>query len=396
MAQVIGAEHVPTPVTLLVIAVVLAFAVVFAIQLLVRTWRLIFSPPDDAHPWQENLLDSLAEGIIVFDAQERIVFFSQGAARITGWNGGDARGRPLGDVLRLPERDRQRLTDFLAAPGYTRPLRLTVQGERPVILAVTGARLPAADGDQGGESALVLRDITDEETGRNLHSYFLAHISHEFRTPLSGLIASIELLRDEIGYLSPAEVDELLNSIHLSASGMKALVDNLLESVNIEAGHFTIHRRPTDLNQVFADVIHMMQPLLDRRKQLLSLTEPFQLPRVNADPTRLTQVMINLLSNASKYSPLEGTIDLTLRQQGDALRIAVADRGPGISPAEREELFKRFVRLNARDSEQAGMGLGLSVVKAIVEQHGGQVGVDERPGGGSIFWFSLPVSGGAA
>jgi PAS domain S-box-containing protein len=385
-----------TAVTVLAIAVVLAFAAVLVIQMLAYTWRNIVALLHDAHSWQENLLDSLAEGIVVFDPQERVVFFSRGAAQITGWNGGDARGRPLSDVLRLPERDRLRLADYLASPNNSRPLRLTIQGERPVILAVTGARLPAAGGNEGGESAIVLRDITDEETGRNLHSYFLAHISHEFRTPLSGLIASIELLRDEIGYLSPAEVDELLNSIRLSASGMKALVDNLLESVNIEAGHFTIHRQPTNLNQVLADVIHMMQPLLDRRKQLLSLTEPFQLPPVNADPTRLTQVMINLLSNASKYSPLEKTIDLSLRQQGDALHVAVADRGPGIPPAERDELFKRFVRLNARDSEQAGMGLGLSVVKAIVEQHGGQVGVDERPGGGSIFWFTLPLAGGTA
>jgi PAS domain S-box-containing protein len=386
----------PVLLVVLVIGVVLVVAVVLAVQSLAHARRLMVAPPNDVQRWQENLLDSLAEGIIVFDAQQRIVLFSRGAVRITGWNGGDARGQSLSDVLHLPDQDKQRLADYLASPGYTRPLRLTVQGERPVILAVTGARLPAVSESQGGESAIVLRDITDEETGRNLHSYFLGHISHEFRTPLSGLIASIELLRDEIGYLSPAEVDELLNSIHLSASGMKALVDNLLESVNIEAGHFTIHRRSTDLNQVFADVIRMMQPLLDRRKQLLSLTEPFQLPQVNADPTRLTQVMINLLSNASKYSPLEGTIDLTLRQHGDALRIAVADRGPGISPAERAELFKRFVRLNARDSEQAGMGLGLSVVKAIVEQHGGQVGVDERPGGGSIFWFTLPLAGGTA
>jgi PAS domain S-box-containing protein len=382
-----------TPLVALVIGVGSAVAAGLAVRWVYARRLVDLSRAARRH---ETLLDSLTEGIIVFDAQERVVLFSRGAARITGWTGGDARGRSLSEVLRLPDRDRQRLADYLASPAGTRPLRLTVQGERSTTLAVTGARLPAASASKGGESVIVLRDITDEETGRNLHSYFLAHISHEFRTPLSGLIASIELLRDEIGYLSPAEVDELLNSIRLSASGMKALVDNLLESVNIEAGHFTIHRRSTDLNQVFADVIHMMQPLLDRRKQLLSLTEPFQLPPVNADPTRLTQVMINLLSNASKYSPLEETIDLTLWQQGDALHVSVTDHGPGISPAEREELFKRFVRLNARDSEQAGMGLGLSVVKAIVEQHGGQVGVDERPGGGSIFWFTLPLSGGPA
>jgi PAS domain S-box-containing protein len=335
--------------------------------------------------WAEELLQTIPEGVIAFDMQRRITFFNQGAARLTGWRDQEARGRKLDDVLRLSDHDRARLNTVFES---TRPLHLTTQGKPPVTLAVSGARW---GGPQNAGSVIVLRDVTDEETGRSLHSYFLAHISHEFRTPLSGLNASIELLMDEIGYLSPAEIDELLNSIHLSASGLKALVDNLLESVNIEAGRFTIHRRPVEVNQVLADAIRMMQPLLDRRKQTLTLIEPLQLPLVFADPTRLTQVMLNLLSNASKYSPLSSPIDLALEQVGDRLRITVADRGPGVSPAERENLFSRFVRLNAPDAEQAGIGLGLSVVKAIVEEHHGAVGVDERVGGGSIFWFTLPL-----
>lgn len=342
---------------------------------------------DSPLPWAEDLLQAVPEGVIALDVQGRITFFSQGATRLTGWTRDAVCQRSLAEVLRLSENDTARLKTVFDS---TRPLHLTTQGKPPVMLAVSGARLNAPDGRETG-SVVVLRDITDAETGRSLHSYFLAHISHEFRTPLSGLNASIELLMDEIGNLSPAEIDELLNSIHLSASGLKALVDNLLESVNIEAGHFTIHRRPTEVNQVLADAIRMIQPLLDRRKQRLSLTEPLQIPPVYADPTRLTQVLLNLLSNASKYSPLAGTIDLALQQEGNRLRITVADRGPGVPPAERAGLFNRFVRLNTHDTEQAGMGLGLSVVKAIVEEHRGKVGVEERPGGGSIFWFTLPL-----
>jgi two-component system sensor histidine kinase KdpD len=135
-----------------------------------------------------------------------------------------------------------------------------------------------------------------------------------------------------------------------------------------------------------------MQPLLDRRKQRLSLTEPIQLPPVQADPTRLKQVIINLLANASKYGPQDETIDLELAQVDETLKITVADRGPGIPPGERAQLFNRFVRVGAQTSEQVGIGLGLSVVKAIVEGHGGQVGTDERPGGGSVFWFTLPLA----
>jgi two-component system sensor histidine kinase KdpD len=106
----------------------------------------------------------------------------------------------------------------------------------------------------------------------------------------------------------------------------------------------------------------------------------------------LTQVCANLLTNASKYSPLGTTIELQVNQEHSRLRVVVADRGAGIPPAERQNLFQRFVRLDTQNHEQYGIGLGLYVVKTTVELHGGQVGVDERPGGGSLFWFTLPIS----
>jgi signal transduction histidine kinase len=137
-----------------------------------------------------------------------------------------------------------------------------------------------------------------------------------------------------------------------------------------------------------------MKPLIARRQQNLTLNEPPNIPLIYVDPTRITQVLVNLLSNASKYSPMETTIKLTLEiQEPDFLRVAIADRGPGISPVERSNLFRRFVRLGDHQETQYGVGLGLSVVKTIVEEHSGKVGVDERPDGGSVFWFTLPLNG---
>ena len=133
-----------------------------------------------------------------------------------------------------------------------------------------------------------------------------------------------------------------------------------------------------------------MQPLLDRRNQRLVLTEPFHIPTLAADAVRLTQVFINLLSNASKYSPLGSKIDLGIDVLGDQMLIAVADRGPGISAAERADVFLHFTRLAAEDTDQYGAGLGLSVVKSIIDGHGGTISIDERPGGGCIFWITLP------
>jgi two-component system sensor histidine kinase KdpD len=116
------------------------------------------------------------------------------------------------------------------------------------------------------------------------------------------------------------------------------------------------------------------------------------MPLVNADPTRLTQVLVNLLSNASKYSPMESTIELRLQNMnGQNLRVSISDQGPGIPLPERSKLYNRFMRLGESEKAQYGIGLGLSVVKTIVEAHHGEVGMDDRPGGGSIFWFTIPL-----
>jgi two-component system phosphate regulon sensor histidine kinase PhoR len=347
-----------------------------------------------ANAWSETLIQSIVEGIVTFDTQGHITFFSHGAERITGWSSEEVLGQPLNQVFCLPDGEDSRFMDHIPPRGGKRQIGVLTRGGRLATLAVTGAQLvpPTSDTVQ---VALVLRDITEEEAARNLRSHFLANISHEFRTPLSALNASVELLLDEVEHLSPAEIGELLNSIHLSVTGLQTLIDNLLESTSIEAGRSTIRRHPTDLDEVIAEAVRVMQPLLNRRQQRLLPERPAQLPLVSADPTRLTQVLVNLLSNASKYSPMGEAIDLSVeRVGGDLLRVAVADQGPGISPADRANLFRRFVRLGDEDDAQYGIGLGLSVVKAIVEGHGGEVGVDERPGGGSIFWFTLPLTGG--
>jgi signal transduction histidine kinase len=175
-------------------------------------------------------------------------------------------------------------------------------------------------------------------------------------------------------------------------TSLQTLVDNLLESVSIEAGRFRIRRRATDIGLLVAEAAALMKPLLERRNQPLITSLPDHLPRLSVDPMRLTQVLVNLLSNASKYGPIDEPIELAVCvQQDQVLKISVSDRGSGIPAEDRENIFRRFIRLDENDNAQYGMGLGLSVVKTIVESHGGTVGLDERPGGGSIFWFAIPL-----
>jgi two-component system, OmpR family, phosphate regulon sensor histidine kinase PhoR len=339
--------------------------------------------------WLQALVQSITEGIIRFDSKGQITFFSQGAEAITGWEAKATIAQPLEAVLGFPMKE-------LPPIGERRSLQIKRKNEQICHVTLTRAR---EIGD--GQTTIVLHDITEEVNRRNLQAYFLANMSHEFRTPLSALRISIELLQENWRYLSFSEMDELLTSIYLSTTTLQNLIDNLLESSKIEANYMELRRRPSHLNAILAEAVRVMQPLLQRRQQSLSLLQPLSMPIIDVDPVRVVQVVVNLLSNASKYSPVGSPIDFIIENSDDNahVRIEIIDRGPGIPMQQRREIFQRFVRLNSTEyssqtSSEYGSGLGLSVVKAIIEGHGGQVGVDSREEIGSIFWFTLPSAKG--
>jgi signal transduction histidine kinase len=179
----------------------------------------------------------------------------------------------------------------------------------------------------------------------------------------------------------------------LSILSLQTLIDNLLESAKLEAGRFSVYPRPADLGQMIAEAAHIMQPLQTKYNQRLVLELPTTIPSVQADSRRTEQVLVNLLSNAIKYSPDNTEITIRVTTVDNWARVAVADRGPGVPEGYLADLFRPFVHPAPEDIEsQHGAGLGLSVAKAIVEAHGGLVGVEDRPAGGSVFWFTLPLA----
>jgi PAS domain S-box-containing protein len=343
-----------------------------------------------ARDWLNTLIQSIAEGVVTFDGAQRITFFSQGAEALLGWTADNARGRPLEEVLPLADEEPFTLLDALPLTGQKRFLRILTRSGQPALLAITGAMMSPTDGHDT-QGALVLRDVTAEESIRLLRSDFLANISHEFRTPLSTLNASMELLLDEEEALTAAEMRQLIKPSHLSLLSLQTLVDNLLESSRIEAGYFAVQKRPFSLNQLLTDALTIVRPLLERRRQTLSLIEPARVFALEGDLARLTQVLVNLLGNASKYSPIGSAIELRVGQQEAVLRLAVLDQGPGIPLAEQVNVFRRFYRLNAQEREQYGIGLGLFVVRTIIAAHNGRVGAENRPEGGAVFWIELPL-----
>lgn len=336
----------------------------------------------------DRLLAAIVEGIVTLDQEGRITFFSPGAARITGRSVDEARYRPCDQVFTLADSP-EPFSHSIPAPGEKRKVNVIVADGRQITLAITGAQLGPPE--EGGV-ALVFRDVTEEEAMSRLLAQFLANVAHEFRTPLSALAASIELLLDQSPDLSPAEFGELLNSLHLGVLGLQTLVDNLLESASIETGRFRVFTRPCDLRQVVLDVAETMAPLLAKYEQRLELDVPDSLPSVTADPRRIAQVLVNLIANASKYGPDGGVVGITAVVHPTYLTFAVTDQGPGIPPEARDDLFRWFMRRPSHDDKtQFGIGLGLAVVKAVVQAHQGEVGIDDPPGGGARFWFTIPV-----
>lgn len=337
-----------------------------------------------------TLLQSIVEGVVTYDTAGRITFWSEGAHQQLGWSPDEAIGRTINELFALAEDDSTQFLEQIPLNGQKKQIAVFTRSGKPIVLALTSSQLIPPGGDTV-QIALVFRDVTEEEAVRRLRSYFLANISHEFRTPLSTLSASMELLLDERESFTLSEVRQLLRPSHVSLLSLQALIDNLLESSSIEAGQFTLRRRLFHIHDAIENAVNIAQPLLERRSQKLSLAESPQLPEIDGDLARLTQVLVNLIINASKYSPVGQPIELQLAQRANMLHVGVADRGPGIPPDERSNLFRSFVRLDGVDQEQYGIGLGLFVVKTIVEAHGGQVGINDHPGGGALFWFEIPL-----
>lgn len=227
----------------------------------------------------------------------------------------------------------------------------------------------------------------------------LATVAHELRGPLAALITSSELLAEDFEHLDARQVTAMLGGLHRRALWLQGLVDNLLCAASIRGGRLQLHRQPICFDDLLAEVDSVVGPMLAQHSQTLRVHVATGLPEVVADSRRVSQVLVNLILNASKFGPPATQIDVSLARGADGgVRVAVADRGPGVAAEQAERLFEPYYQVPAlAGGRQEGIGLGLSIVKSVVEAHGGRVGVENRRGGGARFWFSLPsaATGGA-
>jgi len=252
--------------------------------------------------------------------------------------------------------------------------------------------LQSADADR--RQAVALREQTRVQAeALQAKREIVSIVSHELRTPLTPIMGFIDLLLLGEGGELGAEQQMLLESIQSNTLRLKALVDDLLEIGRIEANRVALHYTPTDLAKLLAETMRLLQPDFKRKEIRLSYEIAAALPLVEADGKRIGQVIVNLLSNALKYTPPRAEITLRAFQRGPAeVEVQVADTGVGISPEQQRHLFDPFYRADNALSDQAGgTGLGLSIAKSFVELHGGKIWVESTVGVGSVFAFTLPI-----
>ena len=258
--------------------------------------------------------------------------------------------------------------------------------------------LQAADARRVLEEELRRKNYELEQQNRSvaeanrLKTEFVSMVSHELRTPLTAIQGYAELL-GEGADIPDQERHECLASVKSNAERLLGLINELLDLSRIEAGRIDLRCASIDLKPLIESAARSLRPLIDGKRQALTLELGDAPPPVWADADRVTQILTNLISNASKYTPEGGRITVTARHAGDSVNVVIRDTGIGLSAEQQAQLFTPFFRAQRRGKDHAGgTGLGLVITRLLVERQGGRISVSSAPDQGSIFSFTLPVA----
>ncbi|HEY9869273.1 MAG TPA: ATP-binding protein [Candidatus Obscuribacterales bacterium] len=311
-------------------------------------------------------------------------------------------------ILGCPEADLvgRNLVEFFPAPEFSSFTELVSRHAERAVGGVVELQARRLDGKilpaelqledfstQDGPRVLaIVQDVTERHEVEKLKKEFVAMVSHELRTPLTSIRGSLGLLAaGKLGQLP----DKALRAVTIAERNtvrLTSLINDILDLEKLEAGKMEMHFQDVLLKTVIDRSIESVKVFAEQSEIALQV-QPDGISRaIQADPDRLVQVLVNLLSNAVKFSPRGSAVTISVEESPGWATVVVLDRGRGIPEAFKERVFERFQQVEQSDAKKkGGSGLGLAICKAIVEQHGGQIGVDSEEGKGSRFWFRLPV-----
>ncbi len=341
------------------------------------------------------ILESIADGVLVNDLSNRVILMNAAAERILQARAATAVGQDVRNFFYAadPEGQRQLLS---GAEGLmkSRGASKIVQSRLEIGAKIISATLAPVLKGRGELLGLVtvLRDITREVEAERTKNEFVSTVSHELRTPMTSIKGYTDLLAAEkIGALND-EQRRFVSIIRRNADRLTNLINDLLDIGRIETGKIKLNLQPVQLVDVIQAVAGSFGAQVQQKGQQLVVDAPAALPLVTGDRDRLTQILVNLVGNASLYTDEGGAITIQATAGEQTVRVAVVDTGIGISPEDQAKIFDRFYRGDTpRVRESQGTGLGLSIVKSFVEMHGGHIGVESNLGRGSAFMVSLPI-----
>jgi signal transduction histidine kinase len=320
---------------------------------------------------------ALTDGIILTDADSHVVSANPAAFRILGED--SLVGQTFEELLLVSGAAKVQETE-----GHLVRRTWFPREDRMGVLEIVTTPLP------GGRALHTVRDVTAQAELLRLKEEFLMEVAHELRTPIAGLIASLDLVVEDALTIPRDQLTLLAGTLRRSALRLQHLVENLMDAGSIEAGTFQVRAMPMSLRHALSEALAFVEPMLESKGQELKTDLTPGADRVLADERRVTQVLANLITNASKYAP-EGTRVTIRAETADGfVRVTVADEGPGIPLDEQKRLFQRFFRSRTVREQAGGLGLGLSICRAIVHAQGGDIGIESTPGQGTSVHFTVP------
>ena len=339
------------------------------------------------------------EGIVIFDRKGIVVGFNPASTTITQWTTADAIGKPFGSIIKTASTDNH-------AAGVSPLARIlgegvTIANSEQLIESRNGGRVwteisysPIFDDSGRVTSGIaIIRNTQKDREIEEIKSDFISIVSHELRTPLTAIKGFLSMvIKNDFGPLNDKQ-SHYLTRVYQSNQRMIDLVEDLLDVSYIESGKINLAINPVGLDSVITDVVAELAGKGEANDISIKVKRHAKLPLVLADETRLHQIMLNLLDNAIKYSMPGSVVQIDCTIQGDELITTITDQGVGIGKGQIDRLFTKFGRIyNPMSVQAGGSGLGLYIVKNLVESHGGRVWVTSQEGKGSKFRFSVPIA----
>jgi len=342
----------------------------------------------------EAILYSLRDAVIVMDGSDRLLMANGPAARLFGFDPQTARHRPVAETMGAAQGE---FVDLLLqsrrnrAEATKRELQFVHEGRSHIYATILSC--VQTEGKVSGVVA-VLHDITREKEVSQMKNDFVSHVSHELKTPLASIMAYSEMLAD--GEADDEETrKEFYSVIQSQAQRLNRLIEDILNISRIESGLIKVNKERASLTILIEEQMQMIRSYAEEKNITVTGGQPIVYDQVLVDKDMICQVIVNLLSNAVKYTPAGGrvTIGTEVNEASGFVRVSVTDTGVGIPADEVGRVFDKFYRVAANNKQAKGTGLGLNLVKQIVEKvHGGRVFVTSQVGVGSTFGFDLPLA----